>query len=442
MENMMTQCLEYFRKRPVYRKLFAKVRSKYESLGHFGGTVTLTGLSVQEKQELGGFLQKDYTENKTVSVSAVSLEKALKSSRFARLDWEEILEAYYGESLVGKKEQKLLETKRCEDFWGSILESCSNDSASEFLREVLVQKKEGYFFLMQQYKEDKEELKKLLKNFTEAVTALAVLRETGKKELLPVFAATSTGNPHYFDEDTSAQKLLFLYLKRYFSAEKQEGLSRAEYKMKLYFEAGILKDELSNDVLVYGIRAWKKDGQLHEGIEGFFRCREVMKLTLKTLGSLGVISGMEKRVYVVENPAVFSALVDKYPNSTLVCGNGQPKLSVHLLLDRLAEHHILYYSGDFDPEGLLIARDIKIRYGEKAVLWNYRAELYEKYVSEIVLDESRLKKLEKIETEELQEIKKLMLLRKRAAYQETMLGEYHLVTKSSQINLALPLDEC
>lgn len=424
MENMMTQCLEYFRKRPVYRKLFAKVRSKYESLGHFGGTVTLTGLSVQEKQELGGFLQKDYTENKTVSVSAVSLEKALKSSRFARLDWEEILEAYYGESLVGKKEQKLLETKRCEDFWGSILESCSNDSASEFLREVLVQKKEGYFFLMQQYKEDKEELKKLLKNFTEAVTALAVLRETGKKELLPVFAATSTGNPHYFDEDTSAQKLLFLYLKRYLSAEKQEGLSRAEYKMKLYFEAGILKDELSNDVLVYGIRAWKKDGQLHEGIEGFFRCREVMKLTLKTLGSLGVISGMEKRVYVVENPAVFSALVDKYPNSTLVCGNGQPKLSVHLLLDRLAEHHILYYSGDFDPEGLLIARDIKIRYGEKAVLWNYRAELYEKYVSEIVLDESRLKKLEKIETEELQEIKKLMLLRKRAAYQEAMLGEY------------------
>ena len=116
MENLMEQCLEYFRNRPVYRKLFAKLKSKYESLGHFGGTVTLTGLTIQEKQELGGFLQKDYTENKTVSVSAISLEKALKSSRFARLDWEEILEAYYGETLVGKKEQKLLETKRCEDF--------------------------------------------------------------------------------------------------------------------------------------------------------------------------------------------------------------------------------------------------------------------------------------------------------------------------------------
>lgn len=432
MENLMEQCLEYFRNRPVYRKLFAKVKSKYESLGHFGGTVTLTGLTIQEKQELGGFLQKDYTENKTVSVSAVSLEKALKSSRFARLDWEEILEAYYGETLVGKKEQKLLETKRCEDFWGSILESCPNDSASEFLREVLMQKKEGYFFLMQQYKENKEELKKLLKNFTEAVIVLAALRETGKKELLPVFAAASTGNPHYFDEGTTAEKLLSLYLRWRFGTEKQEGLSKSEYKKKLFFEAGILKDELSNDVLVYGIRAWRRDGSVHEGIDGFFRCREVMKLTLKTLGSLGVISGTEKCVYVVENPAIFSSLVDKYPESTFVCGNGQLTLAVFVLLDKLAEHHMLYYAGDFDPEGLQIAANIKNRYKEKVVLWNYRPELYEKYSSDVILNERRLKKLEKIEERELKEIKELMRSRKHAAYQETMLEEYRLIRKISQ----------
>lgn len=429
MENLTEQCLEYFRNRPVYRKLFAKLKSKYESLGHFGGTVTLTGLTVQEKRELGGFLQKDYTENKTVSVSAASLEKALKSSRFAQLDWEEILEAYYGESLVGKKEQKLLETKRCEDFWGSILESCANDSASEFLREVLMQKKEGYLFLMQQYKEDKEELKKLLKNFTEAVTALAVLKETGKKELLPVFAAVSTGNPHYFDEGTTAEKLLSLYLRWRFGTEKQVGLSKAEYKKKLFFESGILKDELSNAVLVYGIRAWRKDGSVHEGVDGFFRCKEVMKLTLKTLGSLGVISGTEKRVYVVENPAIFSYLVDKYPDSTFVCGNGQLTLAVFVLLDKLTEHHMLYYAGDFDPEGLQIAANIKNRYKEKVVLWNYRPELYEKYSSDVILNERRLKKLEKIEERELKEIKELMRSRKHAAYQETMLEEYRLVKK-------------
>ena len=73
---------------------------------------------------------------------------------------------------------------------------------------------------MQQYKENKEELKKLLKNFTEAVIVLAALRETGKKELLPVFAAASTGNPHYFDEGTTAEKLLSFYLRWRFGTEK------------------------------------------------------------------------------------------------------------------------------------------------------------------------------------------------------------------------------
>ena len=71
----LTECLDYFRQRPVYEKLFQKFREKYTSLGHMGGKVVLSGLTLEEKQQLGGFLQKDYTENKTVTVSAQLLEK-------------------------------------------------------------------------------------------------------------------------------------------------------------------------------------------------------------------------------------------------------------------------------------------------------------------------------------------------------------------------------
>ena len=59
---------------------------------------------------------------------------------------------------------------------------------------------------------------------------------------------------------------------------KQEGLSRAEYKNRIYYEAGILKDEVSNDALAYGIHGWKPDGGLHEGIEGFLENREPVKI--------------------------------------------------------------------------------------------------------------------------------------------------------------------
>mgnify|MGYP000721297736 CR=1 FL=1 len=33
----LAECLDYFRQRPVYEKLFLKFREKYTSLGHMGG---------------------------------------------------------------------------------------------------------------------------------------------------------------------------------------------------------------------------------------------------------------------------------------------------------------------------------------------------------------------------------------------------------------------
>lgn len=61
-KQMLQKCVDYFKERPVYQKLFRKMKAKYESLGRVGGKVVLTGLSAVDKMQLGGFLQKDYTE--------------------------------------------------------------------------------------------------------------------------------------------------------------------------------------------------------------------------------------------------------------------------------------------------------------------------------------------------------------------------------------------
>ena len=72
----------------------------------------------------------------------------------------------------------------------------------------------------------------------------------------------------------------------------------------------------------------------------------------------------------------------------------------------------------------MIAQNLKRRYEEALSLWNYETEWYERYRSDVVLKESRLKKLEKITLPELQELKKAMQIEKKAAYQEAMLQEY------------------
>lgn len=79
------------------------MRDKYAGLGHFGGTAMLTSLSREEKSQLGGFFQRDYTSNKTITISADLMKKCLESSKFAGLTWELILETYFGEPLQVKR---------------------------------------------------------------------------------------------------------------------------------------------------------------------------------------------------------------------------------------------------------------------------------------------------------------------------------------------------
>ena len=95
-----------------------------------------------------------------------------------------------------------------------------------------------------------------------------------------------------------------------------------------------------------------------------------------------------------------------------------------LLLDLLKEDHSFWYAGDFDPEGLLIAQNLKERYKTALHFWKYEVKWYEKYVSSVALSESRIKKLDRVYMEELQELKVCIQRTKRAAYQEAMLEIY------------------
>ena len=419
--DLLEECMLYFKARPVYKKLFLKMRDKYVGLGHFGGTAMLTSLSREEKSQLGGFFQRDYTSNKTITISADLMKKCLESSKFAGLTWELILETYFGEPLQVKKEIELAESKRREDYFAEILESISDESGREWLRSILEEKKEGYLLITQLYKESPEELRSILTYVTTGIAKLKVFQDKKQKELLAVFSANVTGNPHYFDEGKTGEKLLFNYLGERNFDLKQEGLSRAEYKNRIYYEAGILKDEVSNDALAYGIHGWKPDGGLHEGIEGFLENREPVKLTLQTIGRLEKVCGQSRQVYVVENPAVFSVLIREYPQRTVICGNGQLRLAVLILMDKFSCDTVFWYAGDFDPEGLLIAQKLKVRYGERLKLWKYEADLYETYLSEVELSDRRMKKLEQVSVQELQEIREAMYKKRRSAYQESMM---------------------
>ena len=387
-------------------------------------------VTAEEREQLGGFLQRDYAAKERITVSAGLMEKALASSRFAGLSWEEILEAYFGETLTVKKELIREAKEEQNRFFEEVLAHCPHGAGREWLGSVLREQSGGWQLITRLYAESPGKLMEILRNVTDAIDQLPAFdsESGGTAELLAVFAAKVTGNPHSFDEGTAQEKLLMIFLESHFGEKDTDMLSPSEYRTKLLGRAGILRDELSNDVLVYGIRAWKRNGMLHEGIEGFLKNREPVKLSLRTIMDLSAVRGQgtdqKNPVYVMENPAVFAVFTESHPKCAAICGGGQIRLAVMMLMDALRYSSVFYYSGDYDPEGLQIAQRLKQRYGDGLRLWNYSEKLYEKYLSPVVLTDARLKKLENIYLKDLDVVKGAMLRRKRAAYQEAMIEVY------------------
>lgn len=108
-----------------------------------------------------------------------------------------------------------------------------------------------------------------------------------------------------------------------------------------------------------------------------------------------------------------------------MCMNGQPRLSSLLVLDLLARAGVkVYYAGDFDPEGMLIAQKVRQYYQGETVYWKMSVQEYEKSKSEEMLTSKRLKMLERIQDVELQETAAAIWACGLAGYQENIWESY------------------
>ena len=104
-----------------------------------------------------------------------------------------------------------------------------------------------------------------------------------------------------------------------------------------------------------------------------------------------------------------------------MCMNGQPRLSALLLLDLLAKAKTeVWYAGDFDPEGLLIAQKLKRHYSGSFHFWHMSSADYRASLSGEKITPRRLKILDGIADEELRETALAVKVAGRAGYQERL----------------------
>lgn len=418
--NKLEECVAYFHEKNEFKRVFSLMRKKWKKYGRIAGRIVLDNPSPKERVALEGFFAEEFSDN-PIRFSMVQFDAALSQTRFQGVELEALLYAYFDEKLVTNKQEKRKKQEDKKEFFQRILHWAIDTYGEEsnsviWLTAVVYDKKYGYHLIQREYEIDSDRIFCQMQQICHAIEFVA--KNRGIR--LAVLGAEITKNPHEYDKNTACGKILiqaFSYLSGGMPCKAAEEI------LTLYYTVGIKPDDISSFTVAYGIHLYTKDGE-HPAYRGFIENGESYMLTLANLGRVERAKTREKKVYVVENQMVFSHLCDKLEGReyALICTSGQLKTASLMLLDMLIkEGCTIFYSGDFDPEGIEIAQKVLTRGGNLAKLWRMSRKDYEQCLSEEEINEARMHRLDKISLLCLQEIKLFMQEVKRAGYQERVI---------------------
>lgn len=243
---------------------------------------------------------------------------------------------------------------------------------------------------------------------------------------MPVFAYQQTGDAHAFDESQPAGRLLLQMLAK-ISKETPiipQRLAATEEKNSVLNEFYLLRDDILNFVAIRGLVA-KKAGVVNEmwnqaSIESCswnVPLKEVLRMD-------SIYPNRGNKVLIVENSGVYSILVDLLPTVPIICSSGQFTYAVWQVLRKLVESGTeLYYSGDMDPEGLLMAQRVFEMFPENAHTIGMDLKNYQESAMINKISAERLKQLRQIKDSELKLVADRMEKTHQIALQEGFLEQ-------------------
>lgn len=427
-EVLLKECISYFKGNTGFKRTFESIRKKYKSLGNLGGTVVLNNLKEEEKEALTGLFRKDYYK-KSASFKVEAFIKALDNTKFSTVSFDKVLQGYFGEVLLSNKEERLIYETEKFTYFEEIIEKFKDTRAEKWFNYLLNSKENAYRLISLKYDENKVKLKENLNYVCEGYNSLSFKEKSAVR--LALFSSNITTNPHSFDTNTECGNLL-IYAICY--SLKLKYPENAEELNEILYKAGIIKDEVSNFTLLSGLLAYNGEEE-HMGWRGFYEKEEPLQISLWNISKIDKVISPDKKVYVFENPTVFSEVLYETGNMkpSLICTFGNFKLAALILMDKLVSNGTkIYYSGDFDPEGIIMADKLKQRYRESLILWRYTKKDYMRIKSSVKLQDYRIKKMNNIKSSELKEIIEILSINKSAAYQELLIEKYIMDIKDNK----------
>lgn len=398
MDPSLERAIKYFR-HVGFQQMLTKIWKRYESLERVGGQVAVEQPTAEECEAINSFFGWNYKAGQSIAISLEVFERELTESPFPNtiLQLHSVLT---GKVLLTKSEKRMLREQewlqiftRFEDGLGG---ESLHRSVMEWLGRLKLGEGQGYRTLLEQFKLGHGQAGYVLDIAVRALNA--VLRDERKMNIgtfslpsirLPVLAVQVCGDSHALDLSQPAGRLL-LYALRERLAGKQGGLevedileegtevSIDSLKIReIYRSAGIADDDISSLVYTY-------IPEFNVAVKpAVWTLRQVEIMT-----EVPVCTGL----YVVENPAVFSTLLDisaewmmgtgtaMTSTPMLICTSGPASAAalrlIQRILERSGEGCKLYYSGDYDVKGLAMGLVLSKRFEAHFVAWRFDLSTY------------------------------------------------------------------
>ena len=230
-QEILEEAVKYFKDNRGFDRMMKKMKEKYHSFEREApGTIVIERPSQAEKEALSGFMKKDYSRNKNISINLKKFQERLDETRFSGATVKEILEKYFGGEIISNQEQKRREKQDLQNFMQNIKDYCKCTETVDIIDEMLSKTADELARIKREYHRDKMGLEIQLKK---AINAIENLPE--KQESLPIFAAKVNGDPHSLDRNRLAGQMFlrFLIAKNELVMKQKSGCGVAEHEERV-----------------------------------------------------------------------------------------------------------------------------------------------------------------------------------------------------------------
>lgn len=371
---MMRDLRKWLTDRPALCEVLRLAEKKLTSLDTVRGTLTLSEFS---HRDAVFSLHAHLTGRPAHTLKMTELDRALRATKFG-VSLRTAIEIAAGRPVVTKADQAALRVAATTRLHDRAIEAarCANHGAGGV--EAAIAAVESWWAA------DTPNLTAMAQAESTAATVALVAAAVGCLAAqashaaahplsVPELALRSGGHPHLLDVDTPGGRLLDRVLALLAPPElRGTVVSNAEDRAALYAGFNLVVDELSSTVAVFGLHGD------HDVLAGAVHRDAVVVLPLLTVDELGTLDVPGRRIYAVENPAVFMAIVralraqrpGRMP--ALVCTSGQLSVAARRLLgSAIAQGSVIWYSGDYDMHGCAIASGLHRQWPHAIVPWRW-----------------------------------------------------------------------